>query len=160
MHPLLPGTVLPVTTGIAEEAASIEPAADQTLDPILRLHGQQPRRASALQQPRDRHTLGHTLWFGLLGRKASSTRVHGPRIGLVGLSFLTSQKSSIVQQLMRVWQRCHSSRMSLLPSDLPHGLLLHRDHLLLILLQTDPMMRPWLMILPTSVARQVLEAIQ
>ena len=138
MRPLQPGTVLLAITGIAEEAASSELAVDQTIDPGHRLHGHQPRRASALRQPRDRHTLGYPLQSGLLGMKSSSTRVPGPRNRLVSLSFLTSQKSSIVQQSMRVWQQCHSSHMSLLP----HDLLLHLDRLRLISLQTDLMMRP------------------
>ena len=160
MRPLQPGTVLLALTGIAEETASSELAADQTIDLGNRFRGRQPRRASALQQPQDQHTLSCPPQPGLLGMKSSSTRVPGPRNRLVSLSFLTSQKSSIVQQSMRVWQRCHSSRLSLLPSGLPHGLLLHWDHLLLISLQTDPMMRPWLKILPGSVARQVPAATQ
>ena len=139
MRPLQPGTVLLAITGIAEETASRELAADQTIDPGNRLRGRQPRRASALQQPQDQHTLSCPPQPGLLGLKSSSTRVPGPRSRLVSLSFLTSQKSSIVQQLMRVWQRCHSSRMSLLPSGLPHGLLLHRQCLLLTSSWTDPM---------------------
>ena len=122
MHPLLPGTVLPVTTEAMKEAASIEPAADQRHDPILRLHGQHPPGQHMLT----RHTQTRSLLSGLPGRKLSSTKRPGRRVRPVGRLFQTSRKSSIVQQLVQAWQLCRSSRMS------PPGRVLHHQKVLLL----------------------------
>ncbi len=132
MHLLLPGTVLPVTTGAVKEAASIEPAADQTHDPILRLHGQHLPGQHMLT----RHTQTRSLLSGLPGRKLSKTKHHGRRVRLVSRLFLTSRKSSIVQQLVQAWQLCRSSLMS------PLGRVLHHLQVLLlhILSLEEPMM--------------------
>ena len=157
MRLLQPGTVLLATTGTVEETTSTEPAVDLKLDLGRRLQVQQPRRA-APRQPRNRHTLGHTLQYGLLGKESFSTKLRGPRLGLVSLSFPMNQKSSIEQQSRRAWLSFHKSHMKLPPIDLSRSLRLQRDHLLLIFWQT--WLRPWLMTQPTSMARQALEAVQ
>ena len=152
MHPLLPGTVLLVTTEAMKEAASIEPAADQRHDPILRLHGQHPPGQHLLT----RHTQTKSLLSGLPGRKLSSTKRPGRRVKPVGRLFQTSRKISIVQQLMQTWQLCRSSLMS----PLGHVLRYLQVLLLRILSLEEPMMITWQETLHADEAELVQETIQ